>query len=228
MKRLAFAGAALAGVLILLSLGGWQLQRLAWKRDLIARVEQRVHAPATAAPDAAHFDANAHEYRPVFVTGRFLNDRETLVQAATRLGGGYWVMTPLATDAGFTVLVNRGFVETSRRQARDWARIEGTTTISGLLRLSEPRGGFLRDNRPADDRWYSRDVAAIAKARGLREVAPYFIDARESPAAPQGPIGGLTVITFNNHHLQYALTWFALALLLAGGALRGLLTRAPR
>ena len=211
----------LAGIVLLASLGVWQLQRREWKHDLIARVEQRVHAPAAAAPDPARFDASADEYRRVTLRGRFLNDRETLVQAVTRMGGGFWLLTPLRTDRGFTVLVNRGFVHSEQRRSRDRRRVDGEVTVSGLLRLSEPGGGFLRDNQPAEDRWYSRDVVEIARARQLGEVAPYFLDEDlGGDVAGKGPVGGLTVVKFNDNHLQYALTWFALALLLAGGAYR--------
>lgn len=220
MKNPAFAVLALAGVVLLTSLGAWQLQRRVWKQELIARVEQRLAAAAIAAPENLN-DPRAYEYRRVSVQGRFLNDRETLVQAATRLGAGFWVVTPLRTDRGFTVLVNRGFVPLEQRGARNWSRIEGEVTVTGLLRLDEPGGGFLRDNRPGEDRWYSRDVAAIARARGLGVVARYFIDAdAPAAAAPGVPVGGLTVVRFNDNHLQYALTWFALALLLAAGAMR--------
>ena len=99
---------------------------------------------------------------------------------------------------------------------------ENRVTITGLLRPSEPGGAFLRDNAPEKDRWYSRDVAAIAKARGLDRVAPYFVDAEAPPLAEGGgagqPVSGLTVIQFRNNHLVYALTWFMLALMVAGGA----------
>ena len=85
--------------------------------------------------------------------------------------------------------------------------------------MSEPKGGFLRANDSSGDRWYSRDVGAIAAARGLTDAAPYFIDAEAiEPAIAGAPVGGMTVITFANNHLQYALTWFALALMLACGA----------
>src|SRR5687767_11760748 len=104
MKKRAFAVLALAGVLLLTSLGVWQLQRREWKHALVARVEQRLAAAAIAAPDPS-VDPRIYEYRKVSVRGRFLNDRETLVQAATRLGGGFWVITPLRTDRGFTLLV---------------------------------------------------------------------------------------------------------------------------
>jgi surfeit locus 1 family protein len=93
------------------------------------------------------------------------------------------------------------------------------TRIVGLLRISEPRGSFARNNDPADNRWYSRDVAAIAATRGLANVAPYFVDAAagQNPAgSPDRPTGGLTVISFPNSHLVYAITWYALALMVAG------------
>jgi surfeit locus 1 family protein len=91
--------------------------------------------------------------------------------------------------------------------------------LSGLLRISEPGGGFLRDNDPLHNRWFSRDVGAIAAAHGLYNVAPYFVDAdrAQDPAgAPDHPVGGLTVISFHNTHLVYAFTWYALALMVAG------------
>jgi surfeit locus 1 family protein len=89
----------------------------------------------------------------------------------------------------------------------------------GLLRLTEPKGGFLRSNDAVANRWYSRDVSAIADARGLAHVAPYFVDADAKPNPGGFPIGGLTVIRFANNHLVYALTWFALAIGLAAGAI---------
>lgn len=205
-----------------LALGVWQVQRLAWKRDLIARVEARIHAEPVPAPDSAAFARLAPaeaEYRRVSLSGHFLNDRETLVQAVTALGGGFWVLTPFATDGGFTVLVNRGFVPPEMRspQLRASARTEGATSLTGLLRLSEPGGGFLRANDPSAERWYSRDVDAILAARGVPEGAPYFVDAEARDASGAYPVGGLTVVRFTNNHLVYALTWFALAGLCAFG-----------
>ncbi len=216
--------AALAGFAMLVSLGVWQLHRLDWKRDLIQRVEQRVHAPPVAAPGRDQWPqvnvANS-EYLHVVVRGRFQHDRETLVQAVTELGGGFWVITPLETLDGDVVLINRGFVPPTQRDPATRARgqVEGVTTVTGLVRISETGGAYLRENEPATDRWYSRDVAAIAAARGLSDVAPYFIDADASETSSGGaPIGGLTVIRFSNNHLQYALTWFGLALMVAGAA----------
>lgn len=209
---------------MLVSLGVWQLHRLAWKRDLIERVEQRVHAHPVDPPGRSQWsqvNAANSEYLHVAVQGRYRNDRETLVQAVTERGGGFWVLTPFETVDGYVVLINRGFVPPTHRDpaTRAQGQIEGITSVSGLLRISERGGAYLRSNEPAADRWFSRDVSAIAAARGLTNVAPFFIDADASEQPGENaPIGGLTVIRFNNNHLQYALTWFGLALMVAGGA----------
>ncbi|WP_420140052.1 SURF1 family protein [Sphingomonas sp.] len=200
------------------ALGVWQIERRAWKLDLIARVDARVHAAPQAPPPPAAWKADM-TYSRVRVEGRFLHDRETLVQAVTDLGPGWWVLTPLRTTRG-TILINRGYVPAERRDpgSRAQAQKTGNVTVIGLLRESEPKGGFLRSNNPAAGRWYSRDVAAIAQARDLHDVAPYFIDA-DATANPGGyPVGGLTVIRFRNSHLVYALTWFALCGLCIAGA----------
>lgn len=202
------AALAVAGFM---SLGVWQVHRLAWKRDLIHKVETRIHArPVEARREAGADDA----YRRVAVTGHFLHDRAVLVKAVTARGAGYWVMTPLVTAQGLTLLVNRGFVPPDAQ--RSYSKPEGTVRIIGLLRLSEPHGGFLRANDPAAGRWYSRDVAAIGAARKLSyPLANYFIDAEGSASPGALPIGGLTVVSFPNSHLSYAVTWFVLAAMVA-------------
>lgn len=217
-----FGGLLLAAIVLLAGLGVWQLERRAWKLDLIARVERRIHAAPVPAPgpsEWAGIDAADDAYRRVELDGRFARGPATLVQAVTELGGGYWLLQPFLTDRGFTVLVNRGFVPIDEAEA---FRIEKTvppdTGITGLLRITEPGGAFLRSNDAAGDRWYSRDVAAIAAARGLTGVAPYFVDADASSADPGPPFAGLTVVSFPNNHLVYALTWFGLGAMLAAWA----------
>lgn len=226
-SKLAFALLVVFGLALIpgfVALGSWQLHRRAWKLDLIARTEARAAASPVAAPGPATWprvDAARYEYLKVEATGRFRHDRETLVQAVTDYGAGYWVVTPLATDRGFTLLVNRGFVPGDRRAAASRAagQVAGPATVTGLLRLTEPGGAFLRSNDPAADRWYSRDVRAIARARGLGRAAPYFVDADATPNPGGYPKGGLTQVAFSNSHLSYALTWFALAALTGVGLL---------
>ncbi len=216
------AAAVFAG---LCALGTWQVHRLAWKRALIAQVDQRAHAPATPAPGQADWPgltSDNAEYRHVSAAGTFNFDQQTLVQAATELGSGYWVMTPLKLADGGTVLVNRGFVLPAWRKAQaNVAQPPAPAQVTGLLRMGEPGSGFLRNNDPASNLWYSRDLPAIAAARGLTDVAPYFIDA-DAASSPgkdpaREPVGGLTVINFPNNHLVYAITWYALALMVIVG-----------
>ena len=211
-----------AATALFVALGVWQIRRLAWKLDLIATVDRRLHAEPQPPPGPAAWpglSAEAAAYTRLRVAGTLLTDRETLVQAVTELGPGFWLLVPLRTAEGWTVLVNRGFVPPDRRAPADRAAGQpaGPVTVTGLLRPSEPGGAFLRSNDPAGDRWFSRDVAAIAAARGLGPVAPYFIDADATPNPGGYPVGGLTVVAFRNTHLVYALTWFGLALLGAAG-----------
>lgn len=222
----------LFGIAVFTVLGIWQVERRAWKLALIDRVESRVHMRPVAAPGPDQWplvNRADDEYRAVHVSGHFSNDREALVEASTARGMGFWVVTPLETDDGFTVLINRGFVPRDRRDpaTRAAGQIAGETTVTGLLRMTEPRGAFLRTNDPAANLWYSRDVEAIAKARGLLNVAPYFIDAGPAPNPGELPIGGLTVVSFYNNHLIYAVTWFALALMLAAALFRVVTERRP-
>jgi surfeit locus 1 family protein len=209
--RLGLIALALPVIAILIGLGIWQVQRLAWKRGLIAQVELKLATQPVAAPGPKAWTriGDANIYARIKAQGHYVAGRDTYVQAVTDLGGGYWVMTPFVTDHGFTLLINRGFVPQEMR-GRSPAPPATETNAAGLLRLSEPNGAFLRHNAPATDRWYSRDVTAIAAKRNLGPVAPYFIDA-DAATSPGWPRGGLTVIRFPNNHLQYALTWFAMA-----------------
>ena len=213
MRRAIVTGLLLATIALLTGLGVWQLERRTWKLALIAQTARQLRQPPVAAPGPQRWPAlgTGDAYTPVVVTGRYRPGTDTYVQAVTELGGGFWVLTPFDTTRGFTLLVNRGFVPADAR-----GRVgpsPAVQNVRGLLRLSEPGGGFLRHNDPAADRWYSRDVAAIAAAKRFGSIAPYFIDAGEPHTG--WPRGGLTVVRFHNSHLVYALTWFGLALLVA-------------
>jgi surfeit locus 1 family protein len=216
--------ASLIALAILLGLGTWQLERRAWKEDLIARILRQSRAEPVAPPPPEAWDPARDEFRHVRVTGRFLNDRETLVHGLApgetpgRALQGYYVLTPFARQDGTQVLVNRGFVPTELKAQADRrdGLIDGTTTVTGILRASEPRGLFVPEPDPARGEWFNRDIRGIAAARGLADVAPYLIEADAVPGQTTWPRGGQLRVDLPNNHLQYAFTWFGLAACLIG------------
>lgn len=228
MKRL--LGFALAAFFfsVFCALGTWQVYRLDYKLDLIDRVESRAHAQPVNAPAQPEWPAvsrETHEYLNVKVQGELLPRYTTRVQATTALGAGHWLMTPLRSVGGEIVWVNRGYIPLDQPDPMSAENTQGQFEVRGLLRISEADGAFLRENDPAGNRWYSRDITALSTHHGLQPAAPYFIDAgtpRNLGEEITGftpktyPVDGLTVIKFHNSHLVYAITWYALALMVAG------------
>jgi surfeit locus 1 family protein len=206
-------------------LGAWQVRRMHWKHDLIARVDARVRAAPVELPGDAHLvpaPSDAWDYLRVRLAGVYAGSRTTLVRAATDLGTGYWAMTPMTLADGRTVWINRGFVPEGTTRAAAGASVPpGSVVVVGLLRPSEPGGSLLQSNQPQDERWYSRDVAALSRARETGPTVPEFVDAQqETGGSARGgvvPVPGLTIVRFPDNHLSYALTWFALAGLSALG-----------
>jgi surfeit locus 1 family protein len=214
--RLAPTLITIAIVLICVGLGYWQLERLQWKRGLIAQREAAVTAPPAVLPRTLA-EARGMEFRHVVAEGVFLNDKEVYLGATSPRNGdaGFDVLTPLREADGRIVFVNRGFVPTERKDpgTRRAGQLEGSVRVAGLLRLPpETRPGwFLPDNRADMNYWFWIDLPAMAKADRLDDVAPFYIDADASPNPGGWPQGGVTPLELPNNHLQYALTWFSLA-----------------
>jgi surfeit locus 1 family protein len=208
---------ALLGLAVLLGLGGWQVQRLFWKQDLIDTVTAQIAEPPVTLP-ARVDDTAPWQYRRVSVRGVFLHDKEIHLIAHDSHGRlGYDIITPLVrNDAAGTVLVNRGWVPTDNLDpaTRSEGQLAGAVTINGLVRLPWRQGWFVPDNDPQANVWFWGDAAGMAAAAGV-DAPSLFVDA-DATANPGGlPLGGQTRVSFRNDHLQYALTWFALALCLA-------------
>lgn len=230
MRRgLLLAGVATAAaVIVLVSLGNWQMRRLAWKHRLIATVTERAHAPAIAAPrlgEPLAGDGEAIDHRVVRIEGRYLAGADAHVQALLgeprgRFGGpGVWVMSPLERADGTIAWINRGFVPAGRLGEATPVDPAAETTIVGLARPAEPRGAFTPTDDPARDQWFVRDPARLSAAAGLAvaRTLPYTIDADAEATPPSGlPQAGETLLTFSDPHLGYALTWYGLALAAIG------------
>ncbi|GGH12031.1 SURF1-like protein [Alsobacter metallidurans] len=230
-RLIAPAIATLVGFAILVGLGFWQIERLGAKQRLLARVEARMHAEPGALPPEADWgglNAKNVDYQRVRVTGRFLHDKEahlngfialpTTGPAPANTLMGFFILTPLRLADGSVVIVNRGIVPTELRDPakRAEGQPSGDVTVTGLLRMPEHPGVFVPSNDPVKNNWFSRDPVAIGQAKGLTRVAPFVVDADATPVPGGWPRGGNTVVSFPNNHLQYAFTWFALALCLLG------------
>lgn len=211
---------AVPAFLVLVALGTWQLQRLQWKTELIAERTARAQGPAIALPLSLE-SAEDLEFTLVEVTGSFLHDKEMHLGARTRRGNvGFDIVTPLVLEDGRALLVDRGWVPPERRDpaSRLEGQLEGRVTLRGLLRTGGWKGyDFVKpENRPAENFYFWMDLPEMAEQAGLeRPITSLYLAA--GPAENPGgfPIGGQTRIDIPNDHLQYAVTWYLLAVSLA-------------
>ena len=214
-SRLLPAAVTALVALVCLSLAAWQLERLEWKTSLIAQRRAAFQSAPVPLPKSLE-EARRLEFHPVVAEGMFLNDKEIFLGAASPAGGepGLQVLTPLRLADGRIVFVNRGFIrsELKNPEKRSAGQLAGPVRVSGLLRLPKGRPGWLvPDNRPDLNYWFWVDLPAMEEAAGLSNVAPFYIDADATPNPGGWPKGGVTPIDLPNDHLQYAITWFALA-----------------
>ncbi len=220
---------------ILLALGTWQVQRLHWKEALIERVSQRLEAepkPVAEVLKAADGKPEAVDYTPVTVSGTF-EAEHTFFEFTTYKGQSGWnvfnllkTVEPTGTETALFMLVNRGFIPFEAKE--NWSEAApvpaGPQTVIGLLRLppgSKP-GSLMPDNEPQNGIYYWRDLKTMAVSAGLQgaDIAQHYLDEGlpSDPALTEGsfPRTGTTIISFPNNHLQYAVTWYGLALALLG------------
>ena len=212
---------SLIGLAILVGLGVWQLQRLEWKEALIARIDARTKAKPIGLDKAiaiAKERRNPSYYR-VRVEGRFHHDKERYLYAIGDGKPGWHVITPLETVNGDMVLIDRGFVPYDLKEpaGREAGQVESVVAMTGILRTPEIQTVFTPDNEPQANRWFWRDLGGMARSMfpdGTVQIAPFFLEAEASDVPGGWPKGGQTQLVISNNHLQYALTWFSLALVL--------------
>ncbi|HWB44697.1 MAG TPA: SURF1 family protein [Hyphomicrobiaceae bacterium] len=215
---------ALAGVIVLVGLGIWQIQRKQWKEGLIASIAARVHAePVPLARAVARARSGDDiEYLHVVARGGFDHTKERYLYAPAAQVLGWHVYTPLALGPGSIVWVNRGFVPDARKApaSRAAGQVAGEVEVRGLVRLPRRKGLFTPRNEPDHNLWYWPDIGGLTASAfkpGTVDPLPLTIEADATPAPPGGlPQGGVTRIELPNRHLEYAATWFGLALTLIG------------
>jgi surfeit locus 1 family protein len=201
----------------LIALGTWQIQRLHWKLALIEAVNRNLTLPPVSLDAALQLGKNA-EYRRVALTGRFDHAKEAYIYSVIEGGPAYHVVTPLTLEDGRVLLIDRGIVpETKLDPApRRAGQVPGIVRVVGVWRAGSLPGLFTPTPQLARRLWFVRDVAAIAAADRIRVAAPVMVEADATPNPGGWPQGGHTVVSFRNEHLQYAITWYALAAALVG------------
>lgn len=218
---------------ILVSLGTWQVKRLYWKEALIASIEERRHAQPLdiAGIEALLAAGDDVDYRAAYAEGRFLHDKERHFLATFQGQSGFYLYTPLQLADGRYLFVNRGFVPYDRKQAatRPQSLVEGPLKVIGLARarLAEKPSSMVPDNDEGRNIFFWKDLTRMAATTGLPEdrVLPFFLDADATPVPGGLPTGGVTQIDLPNSHLQYAVTWYGLAVALLAVSIAGLFSR---
>lgn len=210
----------LPALLTLIGLGSWQLQRLQWKNDLISSFEARSAADAIAIP-AANAELDDLEFSSLALDGVFQHDKETLLTGRTYEGNaGFHVVTPLLLDDGRIILINRGWVSEDYRDPakRVFSRIDGKTSVVGILRRPGVKGYFVPENEPENGFWFTLVPRQINQHLGLGKTAinQFYADALRTSDVVTLPIAAKTKLNLRNAHLSYAITWYGIALALIG------------
>jgi surfeit locus 1 family protein len=234
-KRKVLIAAIFSGIVILATLGTWQLQRLYWKESLIADIgERKDQAPVSLADlERRWLRTSDVDYFPVSVEGRYQHELEQYYYTTHEGRVGWNVYTPLELDDGRVLFVNRGFVPDAMRDpaTRLQGQVAGQQSITGLARnpLYEKPNSFMPDNEPLSQTYFWRSLDQMAVSAGLEgdRLVPYFVDAGNADLPGGFPQGGTTYISFPNNHLQYAITWYGLALALLGVGAYYLYTTRP-
>jgi surfeit locus 1 family protein len=214
----------IAGLAVLIGLGTWQVERKRWKEGLLAKIAARVNAPPVRLDGdrQTRVETDDPEYLHVGLKGRFHHDKERYLYAPAASGLGWHVYTPLEYAPGRFVWVNRGLVPDARKDptTRREGQVTGETEVTGLARKPVALGQFTPKNDVAHNLWYWPDIAALtasAFSGAGAQTLPFTLDADAKPAPPGGlPAGGVTRLDLPNRHLEYALTWYGLALTLIG------------
>jgi surfeit locus 1 family protein len=205
-------------VLFSLSLGVWQMERRAWKRDILDRIATNQAAAPLTLDELLKGDPLRFEYGRVKVSGRFLHDKEFYLAARSLKNKvGMQVVTPVRTDDGIIVLFDRGWIPSEKKEPakRAEGQLPDEVELVGIVRRSQIKRQFAPDNDPPRNFWFHVDVPMMRRIAGGKPdpvLDSFFLEADATPNPGGIPVGGQTRLEIPNDHLQYAITWFLIAL----------------
>lgn len=199
----------------LIGLGTWQVERLHWKVALIEKMNASLSAKPLTLAEILKLSNDEAQYRNVTLEGRFDNAKEAYAFGTDADGKPvFHVLTPIILSDGRSLIVDRGIVPQDKRnpKTREAGQPNGIQHVTGVWRTPDPANLFTPKPDIARREWFSRDVATIARLDGVKLVAPVIVEADATPNPGGWPKGGQTVVSLPNNHLQYAITWYLMAL----------------
>ena len=205
-------------LICLILLGNWQVERLDWKLSLIEKLKNRVEMATVPLPNQTSHSDDL-EYLSVSVSGIFVHDQEmTMYSVGPNGEPGYDLYTPFALDGGRIVIINRGWVHEKMKNQSDRpdTLVEGQVIINGLLRKPWAKLWYGPANEPENNNWFYGDIDEMVSAHNLNEVFPVYLFASKVDGDNTYPVAGRTEFNIVNNHLDYALTWYGLAIVLIG------------
>jgi len=195
----------IVGIAVLVSLGNWQMRRLAWKEAMLAELDMRLTAPAVPLPETPSRDRDM--YLHVVVTGEMGAGEVHVLSSSPETGPGYRIIVPFTLEDGRKILVDRGNVPEGAKRAE--RPLENGTLEGNLLWMQNP------PTFPPDfttNIWFNRDTEALAKALGTEPVL--LVMERTSQRGAPFPVA--VGVNIPNSHLGYAVTWYGFALVWLG------------
>mgnify|MGYP001157008333 FL=1 len=201
-------------LIILIALGSWQVHRMNWKNSIIETVEKRISGKPIDAPILLK-NIERWRYKRVAVVGTFLHEKEFAITGKPFEGtAGFHLITPLKMSNGKTILVNRGWIpeKLRARNTRQETLVGGKILVEGIIREDKRKGYFVPENEPRNEVWLYVNTQQMAMHRQLGPTVNYFIDQFRKPGPYRLPIGASEDVEIRNEHLQYALTWYFLAI----------------
>lgn len=205
----------LCAFFLLVYLGVWQVKRLYWKNSLISTMNEKIAMPPVSVDDVIK-DVEGNKYRKIELKGEFLHNQEKYLfvgKRSARSLQGFDILTPFKLENGEVVLVDRGWIDADRKKKnmRSETLVKGTQKLVGMVHKGEKKGKWTPENDAEKNFWFWIDLQEIKENSSITQD-DFYVRLVKNSNDNSYPIAGDTVIRQRNDHLQYAITWFVLAI----------------
>ncbi len=201
-------------LIVLFLLGSWQIQRLSWKSELISNYNINFSKDPISVDELLHKNEEK-KFRRVVISGKYDHENEIQIIGKTYEGNaGFHIITPFILTNNEIIYVNRGWVPKKYvdRNKREFTLFEGNTKVIGLVRLPQKKGYFVPENEPHNGFWFTIKPDEFNSHLEISADTNYYIDELNIDGKLKLPMPANGKIQIPNNHLQYAITWYSLAI----------------